>query len=147
MVTLPLVSWWLEDPKFNSGLVHYLSCLCVLQLLDRIASCYKPAEDNKWHSMHRNGWHLAFLGWTSTPLNAVLLTNSVQTVISYVRLAATHNEALASSLKNGGQPSWEKWGYSEGWLRGEHGWHAWWFRWPLKKFAWFTFHIRAMTLQ
>ena len=40
MVTLPLVSWWLEDPKFNSGLVHYLSCLCVLQLLDRIAACY-----------------------------------------------------------------------------------------------------------
>ena len=40
MVTLPPVSWWLEDPKFNSGLVHYLSCLCVLQLLDRIATCY-----------------------------------------------------------------------------------------------------------
>ena len=40
MVTLPLVSWWLEDPEFNSGLVHYLSCLCVLQLLDRIATCY-----------------------------------------------------------------------------------------------------------
>ena len=40
MVTLPLVSWWLEDPEFNSRLVHYLSCLCVLQLLDRIATCY-----------------------------------------------------------------------------------------------------------
>ena len=37
MVTLPLFSWWLEDPEFNSGLVHYLSCLCVLQSLDRIA--------------------------------------------------------------------------------------------------------------
>ena len=41
MVTLPLVSWWLEDPEFNSRLVHYLSCLCVLQLLDRIATCYR----------------------------------------------------------------------------------------------------------
>ena len=41
MVTLPLVSWWLEDPEFNSGLVHYLSCLYMLQLLDRIATCYK----------------------------------------------------------------------------------------------------------
>ena len=43
MVTLPLVSWWLEDPEFNSGLVHYLSCLCVLQLLDRITTCYTEA--------------------------------------------------------------------------------------------------------
>ena len=40
MVTLPLVSWWLEDPEFSSGLVHYLSCLCMLQLLERIATCY-----------------------------------------------------------------------------------------------------------
>ena len=40
MVTLPLVSWWLEDSECNSGLVHYLSCLGMLQLLDRIATCY-----------------------------------------------------------------------------------------------------------
>ena len=49
MVTLPLVSWWLEDPKFNSGLVHYLSCLSVLQLLDRIATCYRPPHLASWH--------------------------------------------------------------------------------------------------
>ena len=54
MVTSPLVSWWLEDPKFNSGLVHYLICLCVLQLLDRIATCYTNAtatttlQDMRW---------------------------------------------------------------------------------------------------
>ena len=47
MVTLPLVSWWLEDPEFNSRLVHYLSCLCMLQLLDRIATCYTTLKSSR----------------------------------------------------------------------------------------------------
>ena len=41
MVKFPPVSWWLEDPKFNSGLVYYLSCLGMLQILDRMAICQR----------------------------------------------------------------------------------------------------------
>ena len=72
MVTLPLVSWWLEDPEFNSGLVHYLSCLCMLQLLDRIATCYKKLVvhsfwDPEVHHL-RNFWVLCLSNSFGTPV-------------------------------------------------------------------------------